>query len=43
MREVKGDFSYAPEEVKDEWMDLMTDISNASLKVERKKWEHFRT
>ncbi|KKQ98998.1 MAG: hypothetical protein UT24_C0029G0010 [Candidatus Woesebacteria bacterium GW2011_GWB1_39_12] len=42
MREVKGDFSYAPEEVKDEWMDLMTDISNASLKVERKKWEHFR-
>jgi len=37
----ESDFSYAPEGVKDDWNSLMKEISNASLKVQREKFEHF--
>jgi len=37
----ESDFSYAPEGVKDDWNSLMKDISEASTKVQRQKWQHF--
>lgn len=37
----ESDFSYAPEAVKDEWNSLMKEISDASVKVQREKWNHF--
>jgi len=37
----ESDFNYAPESVKQEWNELMTEISSASTKVQKEKWSHF--
>jgi len=41
MKEGDSDFCYAPEDVKDKWGELYSQISSASIKIERKKWKHF--